>query len=363
MTGTAAPSRIGIRIEPMDVLMFRDGRPFEATSRVSTGQPTPQTLAGAMRTALLEEAGCDFRALSADVKGGASVEEALGAQGDTVAAIAGMRVRGPWYLRDDGPVVSAPSTLRRSTRSSLPVRLDPLESPLPGWVPGPRGSLPLWARTRDRLEPLRGFLTYSGLRAFLEGGVPDEKDILAAGDIFAHDSRVGIAVDREAGTASQGMIYAAEMLSLRPGVSLYAELLHQDRDSLDRVKFPDLLRLGGEGRWARTEQMEKPVSWPDVQPGDGVGVSVVLTTPAPFATGRCPRELTPVAASVSGSLPVSGWDLARGGPKPNRFAVPAGSVYFLDRSTVLPSKTQSLCDDTDADIGWGCFTRGIWRHA
>ena len=54
MTGTAAPSRIGIRIEPMDVLMFRDGRPFEATSRVSTGQPTPQTLAGAMRTALLE---------------------------------------------------------------------------------------------------------------------------------------------------------------------------------------------------------------------------------------------------------------------------------------------------------------------
>ena len=40
---------VRIRIEPIDVL-FRDARPFGTASRASSGLPTPQTLAGALRT-------------------------------------------------------------------------------------------------------------------------------------------------------------------------------------------------------------------------------------------------------------------------------------------------------------------------
>ena len=35
--------------------------------------------------------------------------------------------------------------------------------------------------------------------------------------------------------------------------------------------------------------------------------------------------------AASGSpVAVSGWDVARGGPRRTRFAVPAGSVYFVE---------------------------------
>lgn len=37
-----------------------------------------------------------------------------------------------------------------------------------------------------------------------------------------------------------------------------------------------------------------------------------------------------VAAVVGGSLPLGGWDLAVGAPKPLRRALPAGSVFFFE---------------------------------
>src|SRR5260370_1121735 len=54
---------IGLRLDPLDTLFFRDGRPFDAASRASGGLPLPQTFAGAVRTYLLARAGFDFAAL------------------------------------------------------------------------------------------------------------------------------------------------------------------------------------------------------------------------------------------------------------------------------------------------------------
>ena len=34
-----------LRLDALDVLFFRDGRPFAASARASTGLPTPQTVA------------------------------------------------------------------------------------------------------------------------------------------------------------------------------------------------------------------------------------------------------------------------------------------------------------------------------
>ena len=49
--------RVGLCLNPLDVLFFRDGRPFEAASRAYGGLPLPRTFAGALRTALLQQAG------------------------------------------------------------------------------------------------------------------------------------------------------------------------------------------------------------------------------------------------------------------------------------------------------------------
>ena len=49
------------------------------------------------------------------------------------------------------------------------------------------------------------------------------------------------------------------------------------------------------------------------------------------------------------------WDAAG----KERFAAPAGSVYFLDQ---LPADlAESLCDNPrNAEQGWGCFLKGAW---
>jgi len=91
---------------------------------------------------------------------------------------------------------------------------------------------------------------------------------------------------------------------------------------------------------------------------------LVLTTPAPFSEGWKPPTVAPIAAAVGGPVALSGWDLARGGPKPTRFAVEAGSVYFLTGADAAAGGTTgSLCEGDDEQAGWGAFVRGVWNYA
>ena len=54
--------RVGLCLNPLDVLFFRDGRPFEAASRAYGGLPLPRTFAGALRTACSSRLGSTCRA-------------------------------------------------------------------------------------------------------------------------------------------------------------------------------------------------------------------------------------------------------------------------------------------------------------
>jgi len=69
---------IGLTLQPLDVLFFRDGRPFGTAASGTSVLPQPQTLAGAIRTALLEAHGCDFTKLPSHLRD---------SRGDLAAAI------------------------------------------------------------------------------------------------------------------------------------------------------------------------------------------------------------------------------------------------------------------------------------
>jgi CRISPR-associated protein Cmr3 len=117
--------------------------------------------------------------------------------------------------------------------------------------------------------------------------------------------------------------------------------------------------LGGEGRFVALRKVT-PAAWPSVHPANGQGTLLLLTSPAFFEARWRPENLPLAAAAVSGYVAVSGWDLARRGPKPNRFAAPAGSVYFINQ--VLDPLPSSLCKGEDAALGWGTFLEGVWNH-
>jgi CRISPR-associated protein Cmr3 len=386
MTTATKIQRMGLCLQPLDVLFFRDGRPFGAATRASSGHPMPQTLTGALRTALLGQLGFSFAELAArlrrnrDDRREESIEEALKKCG-APEWIVDARIRGPFLARlgDNQDIVDVlvpvPAVLHQAKDGGELERLKPLKAgALPGW----RGELrPLWLRHKEPTEPATGYLTNAGLQRFLKGGVPEPGQLLKDGALFGLDHRTGIEITGDQLTAKDGGIYGASFLALRPGyvppdsrdegekpfaVGLYAELVYPQGlpptcQALDGSTLP----LGGEGRRVAV-RCQDPWTWPEGQPKNPKEKPLlVLTTPGLFAAPGRPEVLKDclAAAAVPAAVAVSGWDLARGGPKPNRFAAAAGSVYFLDS---LPDNLPDALSDRDEDRaqGWGCYVKGVW---
>jgi CRISPR-associated protein Cmr3 len=359
-----ASAWVGLRIDPLDTFFFRDGRPFAPAGRAEGGLPTPQTLAGSLRTALLTRAGFDLGALANRRRQGQEVREALRELG-APAWVVEARFRGPWLaLAINGrvdPLLPPPAVLARDGDSGQWYRSRPLPpNRLPGWPDS--DTWPLWRAGSPDAKAPGGFLTPNGVTQFLAGGVPEDGQWKTAASLYQFDHRTGIGVDSDTLTAAEGLIYGVQLLALARNVCFYAEML-------PGAGAPDLaaalltpVALGGEGRHARITVVPA-CRWSEAP--DGRHSLWLLSTPAPLADPRRPAVIEAparVRAAAAGSpLAFSGWDVARGGPRPTRFAVPAGSTYFVEGEFSPPHG--SFCSDAEsAAQGWGMALRGVWNH-
>jgi CRISPR-associated protein Cmr3 len=75
------------------------------------------------------------------------------------------------------------------------------------------------------------------------------------------------------------------------------------------------------------------------------------------------------AAAVDAPLVVSGWDLAKRGPKPARRAVPAGATYFYSienrakaEDTIKQFHFNESLYSKDGALGYGIGLFGLWRN-
>jgi CRISPR-associated protein Cmr3 len=318
----------------------------------------------------------DFKRLRDETISGKSFKDALG---EELGPIAEASFRGPWLalIGDDGqpqPLFPCPSTLLKVEADDgvheQILRLDPLRenAHLPGWSDA-NGMRPLWSRSKERGKQAGGFITIEGLFAFLRCEEVKPEHIKSASELFDWDDRTGIAINPDARSVEESKIYAIRLLSLRNDsgakVVLYAEIDGSDALQNYLPKGVDTMPFGGEGRSVAIKPLESPVPFPEVE-GTGDGTLLLMTSSAPTSpeSPTIPDALDPdniVAMSVPGSIAVSGWDLARGGPKRTRFGVPAGSVYFLKKS--IRDQRDSVCNDEDAQLGWGTFVEGSWSYA
>ncbi len=389
-------SRIGLNIKALDTLFFRDGRPFEAAGHGRGGLPTPRTLAGALRTALLADAGFDFNALArwrrqepnqgvdqADLE--SKIADLLTQASSDRTWILSTRFRGPWLaLSPDGPtgvvdpLLPVPSILVRGEGESNGSKgswdrskpIPPAE--LPGW-PTVGGLWPLFRKRSDPdAKPPGGFLRSAGWKAFLRGDSPGHDQWCSLESVCGYDTRTGIGVDPDALTASEGLIYTVQMLALPDKVSLYAEILLPDdtpagtREVLEAC-FSSPFPFGGEGRYASATVLGAAFDWqPEIEAGERS--LWMLATPAFFEqNGQSPSDRPKIpegswlrAAASPAPLAVSGWDVARNGPRPTRFAVPAGSVYFVE-GPFQPDQDSVCNNPEDVAQGWGYALRGVWN--
>ena len=353
-----------LSLRPIDTLFFRDARPFGPAGQAKSRLPMPQTLAGAIRTLLLEAHDVNLDQFGEHVRSHGSFDQALRQLGGGISKLGEVAVAGPWLCKDGQVLAPIPANLKYHQTSSESdamenvVRLDPLRTPPHGWQHEERGLLPLWHYGRESLRTFSNcYLTPDGIQEYLTGGTPKSDDIVKADELYMIDHRVGIGIDGSLNTAAESLIYSAGMLSLKQGVTFYAEV-RGDSITIDPLNQPGLLlKFGGEGKCVEVLQ-HSGTAWPVEAKHNGDGHLLVLTTPAWF-NGWKPSQLPCIAAAVPGFDGISGWDLALGGPKPNRFMVRAGSVYFLPNNESFP---RELVEHDDALIGWGHYLKGTWKY-
>jgi CRISPR-associated protein Cmr3 len=205
------------------------------------------------------------------------------------------------------------------------------------------------------------------------GAEPPPASTLAPAEVrgpLLHEPRVHVAIDPETGTAKEGKLFQSDGLRFTERSdngkwSRLALVVGCDHRELSSGFLP----LGGERRVSALRPLTgSGPGWPAPKVL-GCRARVMLLTPACFAEGAVPRQIggaRVIAAAVGRPQTISGWDMAAGGPKPARRLVPAGSVYWVDLSGLIPSDWcaavhfQSVCSDKQDNLdGFGLAAVGV----
>ena len=379
-------------IEPIDPLIFRDGRPFRAVPgdiAQSMFPPPPSAIAGAARSSIWTT---DPRPTRAD-------------HHEWAAELRGKPVHGP-LLYDAAQahlVVPKPADALAVERehpdasdrvlAMRPLELGTSRVALETW--NPVGSPELTLSKPLKTAPLwRWPLFESWLTDHTHARPLDAEGTLPAPPT---DRRVHVSIDSTSQTAAEGRLFGTEARTWA-----YPGNPDAGTSSATLVKLGMLVRtpievpegpapLGGErrlARWSAASTGDTPglPGIPDavVQSARGGAVRVILLTPAWFRAGSVPSTPpfgTPEGSRVIGAvherpLVLSGWDLARREPKPTRRFVPAGAVFFIalggtpdEREAWLRSAwLHPVSDPSDEhdptwrpnDDGFGLAAMGVW---
>jgi len=358
-------------IEPRDPVIFRDGRPFNASpgARAKTlSFPLPATTAGATRTRAGRDANGHF-------------------DSSRIKELCGKQLRGPLLveLGEDGGVKDwlfpAPADaliLKHEPYKKEAGRLIPLtvvQAPT-GTATNLGDSLALVgvAASADGKPHSKApaFWRQAQFEAWLLG--PKAEDVAFAnlgisGPVRESRMHVSIASDKQ--TAEDGALFQTAGLEF---TTLPASPEDEPLPLAEAGRLALALQtnagvkagldfLGGERRIVHWQETDAAFPACPKCVSDAIKAQkhcrLILLTPGLFVKGYLPAldpqivgglKATVVAAAVNRYQTVSGWDYEKDKPKPTRRLAPAGSVYFL--------KLDGNPDDTAIDS----FIDAVWMH-
>ncbi|MCX7622349.1 MAG: CRISPR-associated protein Cmr3 [Thermomicrobium sp.] len=351
-------------LEPFDVWLFRDGRPFTAGQQFRASSrfpPSPLVVQGALRAYHLL---AHTRVPPWDER---AVTEAVGGPDDWGR----LRLAGPLLARWTGTEqveVLLPPPADAVVRGDRLQRLPTPQEP-PSWLvlhsPTPR-LFPLWesAELESEKANQRLWLRLADFPAYCRGetvpGVPQE-------ELWSEEVRIGIAQDTSRRTTREGLYYEAHYVRPAPGVGLLVSFT-----GLDWPHQEGILALGGERRSARFVALPEFAlsAPPDPLPER---FALYFLTPAVFDQGWLPADWSAffegpvrlVAAALERAETVGGFDMARGTERPAHRAVPAGSVYYFQAEGTARLRHERehpavTISDWGREIGFGTVAIGGW---
>lgn len=361
-----------IRIEPLDVLLFREARPFSAGENFrAAGQfpPTPLPLIGALRNAMMTHLRIDTQEYIQNARKSVSSQDygpfaRIGCPDN----LGSLKVIGPFLVNGNNSLcLPLPKDLLVDKTRGLSDSPGFLRPQKPGWnicTSSPKLDLTL-VSPKTGMEALeKGWLPGDFLQEYLL------EDIAGAAlyneSLVEEEARLGIELSPSR-TAEFGRIYTVVFSRMEDKGAFLLWLESSTEELTNLLPKEGFLSLGGESRAAYFRQIEEGDDIPNPLGGTAMGnlnnelitylvhtkskrFKLYLLTPAIFGNGWLPDgidetnykwepikgvSVTLKAAAVGKAQPVGGWNLVKKAPRTLLRAVPAGSVYYFEADKEL----------------------------
>lgn len=353
-------------LSPVDVWLFRDGRPFDANSdhrANSLFPPYPSVMQGVIRSHQLV------------VKGVALHDpDEIKRQVGTVDDYGNLRLCGPFLARWENEQLTryfpVPTDVwvNEKTKQFEQLKLSELDPkivtsipqvPMKNGQPAPLKLLVTAHESKPTKDSPGEWLNQDQLVKCLQGNAVSATK---TSDLFVRETRFGIKRNDATRTTEEGALYEAEFIRPCKNVGLYVEV-----EGYSGWAERGVMRIGGEGRGAAYEKITAP-ALPSLKIELPAQFKVYFATPTYFKNGWLPEswskffdgEVKLVAAAVNRYESIGGFDWTKKGAdaqKPARRCVPAGSVYYFESNGTAKLKNNVLemnaIADEGAQIGFG----------
>jgi len=309
-----------LRIEPLDILLFRDGRPFGlGDSARSVFPPSPLTFQGAVRAKLW-----------------ANKEQIPESWLDPESPP--LKFYGPFLEKDDTLLFLIPSAALRC--SFVETKFMDKSNCNIEWIK----KLPFPQEGDDRIL----FLPLPQFKDYLKGEVKDIYPI-DCNQLWMEEERPSIRITPESLTVSEeDALFTISFTRLKSGVrfSFFVEA-EENEELLGEIlsKEPRALILGGERRPVIYELRKEDLRdlFRDVretiengaQGGDVM--KIIFLTPSIPKENWIPNSLggrNIISALIPKPVAIGGWDYRENKPRPLRYALPAGTTFWVKKINI-----------------------------
>lgn len=355
-----------IRIEAIDTLFFKDGKPFdmgEETWADGMFPPSASVLAGAIRTVWFGENPDKIPLAATDD------DPTRGLIIDSIALVVYDEIcfNTPLDLVYD-------KKEKAKQQNLVPLKLKENSSPSNSAF-----KYLLAYEGRSKVEPATGGILDSYNMTNYLNDKSDPLNFMQLSDCLVSEPKTGIGREDFTRSADEGKLYRVGMR--RPAVYLKGEgekrlSIVVEFSGLD-IPSDGLMKLGGEGKVAKYSIFNRDIlpKKPAIDSKKDFFVRLMLITPGIFEHGSLPslESVLPdsaagryeIIAAVTGKpLHVGGFDMQKRHPKPLKKAVPAGSAYYLKVeesciNDILSLHGKSISPDPYASLGYGIVLTGV----
>lgn len=302
-----------IEIEPLDTVIFRDGKPFGKGDDSWTNSltlPTPTTINGALRGAYFSQNPDDFKKIKEK-----DITENL-------------IIKGIYLYKDNEPIYKIPKDCVQRLDSEEIITLKLKKNQL---TSSPMEySLSSDEDIEGLSEKILDDITFDDYLSGKSGFFGSDLD-----EYITVESKIGIGRDKIKGVTKEGLLYRVQMLRYEFKIVVEFEGLN--------LNSSGIMKFGGEAKGANYKELES-IELPKTPTIVGSIFKLYLLTPAIFDKGWIPNwideksfignykgvTLKLLTCAIDKSQSIGGFDMKTNKPKEMFKTVPDGSVYYFE---------------------------------